>query len=73
MRDAQRRLTQALKHVESGHLEHVNTASDNRVRRKVYARVITALDWYRQSFSARVTDDEAVVALAVAYAPLPSH
>ena len=70
MRNAQRRLTQALKHVESGHLEHVNTTSNNRVGRKVYARVVTALDWYRQSFSARVTDDEAVVALAVAFETL---
>ena len=70
MRDAQKRLTQSLKHVETGHLEHVNTASNDRVRRKVYARVVTALDWYRQSFSARVTDDEAVVALAVAFETL---
>ncbi|WP_211236026.1 HEPN domain-containing protein [Leisingera aquimarina] len=70
MRDAQRRLTQALKLVEIGHLEHVNTTSKDRVRSKVYARVVTALDWYRQSFSARVTDDEAVVALAVAFETL---
>ncbi|SEM24777.1 hypothetical protein SAMN05443999_1175 [Roseovarius azorensis] len=70
VRNAQRRLTQALKLVEAGHLEHVNTASNDRVRRKVFARVVTALNWYRQSFSARVTDDEAVVALAVAFETL---
>lgn len=70
LRDAQRRLTHSLKRVETGHLEHVNTTSSDRVRRKVYARVVTALDWYRQSFSARVTDDEAVVALAVAFETL---
>jgi len=70
VRDAQRRLTQALKLIEAGHLEHVNTPSNDRVRRKVFARVVTALDWYRQSFSARVTDDEAVVALAVAFETL---
>lgn len=70
VREAQRQLTHALKKVETGHLEHVNTTSNDRVRRKVYARVVTALDWYRQSFSASVTDDEAVVALAVAFETL---
>lgn len=70
IREAQRRLAHALKQVEAGHLEHVNTTSKDRVRRKVYARVVTALDWYRQSFSARVTDDEAIVALAVAFETL---
>ncbi|WP_067916475.1 MULTISPECIES: HEPN domain-containing protein [unclassified Sulfitobacter] len=70
LRKAQRQFAKALKVVEAGHLAHVNTTSDDRVRRKVYARIVTALDWYRRSFSARVTDDEAVVSLAVAFETL---
>lgn len=70
VRNAQQRLTRALKLVEAGHLEHVNTASNDRVKRKVFARAVTSLDWYRQSFSARVADEQAVVALAVAFETL---
>jgi len=70
LKSARQRLVPALKAVESGHLTHVNTLSHDKVRRKVFARIVTALDWYLQSFSARVTDDEAVVALAVAFETL---
>ena len=67
---AQRRLVPALKIVESGYLSHVNITSQDKLRRRVFGRIVTALDWYRQSFSARVTDDEAVVSLAVAFETL---
>ena len=70
LKSARRSLVLALKTVESGHLTHVNIASSDKVRRQVFARIVTALDWYRQPFSARVTGDEAVVALAVAFETL---
>lgn len=70
LKAAQRKIVPALKAIESGHLAHVNISSSDQVRRKVFARIVTALDWYRQSFSVRVTDHEAVVALAVAFETL---
>jgi hypothetical protein len=70
LKAARQSLVPALKTVEAGHLAHVNVPSGDKVRRKVFARIVTALDWYRQSFSARVTDDEAVVSLAVAFETL---
>jgi hypothetical protein len=70
LKSALRRIVLALRVVESGHLSHVNLNSKDKVRGRVFSRIVTALDWYRQSFSARVTDDEAVVALAVAFETL---
>jgi len=67
---AKQRLITSLKVVEAGFLAHVNIGGNDKVRRRVFARVVTALDWYRQSFGARVTDDEAIVALAVAFETL---
>ena len=67
---AKRMFAPALKVLESGYITHVNADSSNKVCRRVFSRVITALDWYRQSFGARVTDDEAIVALAIAFETL---
>lgn len=64
------RLTAALKIVEAGHLAHVNATSPDKVRRRIFSRIVTALNWYRQSFGSRVSDDEAVVALAIAFETL---
>ncbi|WP_204307099.1 HEPN domain-containing protein, partial [Klebsiella aerogenes] len=36
----------------------------------LYRRLLTALDWFRQSFSARANEAEAIVALAVAFETL---
>ena len=63
-------LSAALKVVEAGHLTHVNAVSSDKIRRKVFSRIVTALHWYRQSFGSRVSDDEAVVALAIAFETL---
>ncbi len=70
LKSADQRLSIALKIVESGYLTNVNIASSDKVRSRVFARIVTALDWYSQSFNARVTGDEAVVALAVAFETL---
>lgn len=70
IKTTQKRLVPALKVVENGYLSHVNIKNSDKVRRRVFSRIVTALDWYRQSFSARVTDDEAVVSLAVAFETL---
>lgn len=63
-------LTRALKVVEAGYLAHVNANSPDKVRSRVYSRIVTALNWYRQSFGSRTSDHEAVVALAIAFETL---
>ncbi|MFD2053744.1 hypothetical protein ACFSQT_11815 [Mesorhizobium calcicola] len=37
---------------------------------RLFRRLLTALHWFRQSFSARANEDEAIVALAVAFETL---
>lgn len=59
-----------LKSVEDGYLKHVNLSSKDAVKSRVYRRLVTALDWYRQSFGSRANEQEAVVALAVAFETL---
>ena len=65
-----RELGAILKDVESGYITHVNTNSSNLVKRRVYARIVTALDWFRYSFGGRATSDETIVNLAVAFETL---
>lgn len=64
------RLLAAAQAVESGYLHHVSTTSSSAVDRRVYRRMVTALDWYRQSFGARTSDAESIVALQVAFETL---
>lgn len=64
------RVTQALNTVERGYFRHVNLATRSRPENRLYRRLITALDWFRQSFSARANEAEAIVALAVAFETL---
>lgn len=70
MRRHLRALVPALRAVERGYLEHVNLKSTSKVRARVFKRLVTALDWYRQSFGSRTNEAEAVVALAVAFETL---
>lgn len=65
-----RELGKILKQVESGYITHVNTGSSDLVKRRVYARIVTALDWFRYSFGGRATNDETIVNLAVAFETL---
>lgn len=60
----------AAKIVELGYFQHVNLGNGNDARRRVYRRLVTALDWYRQSFGSRVREPEAIVSLAVAFETL---
>lgn len=60
----------ALKTVEQGYFLHVNLSSKGEVQKRLYKRIVTALDWYRQSFGSRVNESEAVVAIAVAFETL---
>jgi hypothetical protein len=60
----------SLKTVEQGYLRHVNLYSNDKVQKRLYKRLVTALDWYRQSFGSRVNESEAVVAIAVAFETL---
>jgi hypothetical protein len=60
------RITRALMIVERGYFRNVNLNTKDEPSNRLYRRLITALDWFRQSFSRRVNESEAVVALAVA-------
>lgn len=64
------RLTPALRAVEDGYLRYVNLTSGERVHSRVFRRLVTAIDWYRQSFGSRTNEAEAIVALAVAFETL---
>lgn len=60
----------ALKAVEQGYLHHVNLTSKSAASNRFYKRLVSALDWYRQSFGSRLNESEAVVAIAVAFETL---
>lgn len=60
------RITRALKIVERGYFLNVNLTTKSKPENRLYRRLATALDWFRQSFSGRANEAEAIVALAVA-------
>lgn len=64
------RLVPLLKVVEDGYLKFVNLSTNSAVHSRVYRRLVTSLDWYRQSFGSRAREPEAIVALAVAFETL---
>lgn len=70
IRRQSRAIAAALDAVGRGYLSHVSMGSRAQLQRRVFMRIVTALDWYRRSFSATTTDNEAVVALAVAFETL---
>lgn len=65
-----RKATHAIEFIEQGHLKHVNLGKGSSANQRLYARIVTALDWFRRSTSARITDAESVVCLAVAFETL---
>ena len=64
------KLLRATREIELGYVTHVNGHSDDKLRRFLFARIVTALDWFRQSFGSRATSDESTVALAIAFETL---
>lgn len=64
------KVTRALNTVERGYFRFVNLATQSKPENRLYRRLLTALDWFRQSFSARANGPEAIVALAVAFETL---
>lgn len=56
--------------VERGYFRHVSLSTKSKVENRLYRRLVTALDWFRQSFSSRANESEAIVALAVAFETL---
>lgn len=64
------RLSNALATIEAGYRNSVFIDGTRTASARLYARIVTALDWYRQSFGSRSTDDEAIVNLAVAFETL---
>lgn len=63
-------VTRALGAIERGYFLHVNLSSTSKAESRLYRRLVTAIDWFRQSFSARANEAEAIVALAVAFETL---
>lgn len=70
MRRISPEIVAALKTAEQGYLRHVNLTSKDNTKKRLYKRLATALDWYRQSFGSRANESEAVVAIAVAFETL---
>lgn len=70
MKSAISRLTASLQTIEAGYRRTVFVGGVSAAESRVYVRIVTALDWYRNSFGSRSTDDEAVVSLAVAFETL---
>lgn len=70
MKRLQPQVTRALNAIERGYFLHVNLSSSSKAESRLYRRLITAIDWFRQSFSARANEAEAIVALAVAFETL---
>ena len=68
--ELEERLAPVLRSVEQGYLNHVNLRSGEKIHSRVYRRLVTAIDWYRQSFGSRTKESEAIVALAVAFETL---
>lgn len=64
------RITRALRIIERGYFVHVNLGTTSKAESRLYRRLVTAIDWFRQSFSARANEAEAIVALAVAFETL---
>jgi len=62
----QKTVVSALNIVERGYFRHVSLGTKSKAENRLYRRLITALDWYRQSFGSRTNQSEAIVALAVA-------
>jgi hypothetical protein len=67
MKRFETQIVAALKTVERGYFQHVNLTSKSKVQARFYKRLVTALDWFRQSFGSHANESEAVVALAVAF------
>lgn len=63
-------VVQAMKIVEKGYLRNVYLGAKQSHQRRLYKRLVTALDWFRQSFGFRANESEAIVALAVAFETL---
>jgi hypothetical protein len=70
VKEWQKKLTPILRSVEEGYLRYINLTSGEKVHIRVYRRLVTAIDWYRQSFGSRLKEAEAIVALAVAFETL---
>ncbi|MEA1015154.1 HEPN domain-containing protein [Sphingosinicella sp. LY1275] len=62
-----RQVEAALQFVGRGHFTHVTLRSSSAVERRLYSRLLTALDWYRFSFGSLANEAEAIVGLAVAF------
>ncbi|QTG17283.1 hypothetical protein G6M86_28755 (plasmid) [Agrobacterium tumefaciens] len=70
MKRFERQIVGALKIVEQGYFRHVNLTTGSKTEARFYKRIVTALDWFRQSFGSHSNESEAIVALAVAFETL---
>ncbi|MDR5010860.1 HEPN domain-containing protein [Agrobacterium fabacearum] len=70
MKRFERQIVAALKTVEQGYFRHVHLTAGSKMEARFYKRIVTALDWFRQSFGSHANESEAIVALAVAFETL---
>lgn len=70
MKRLEAQVVAALRVVERGYFQHVNLTSKSKAQARFYKRLVTALDWFRQSFGSHANESEAIVALAVAFETL---
>jgi hypothetical protein len=70
MKRLETQIVAALTAVERGYFQHVNLTSKSKAQARFYKRLVTALDWFRQSFGSHANESEAIVALAVAFETL---
>ncbi|TCN17990.1 hypothetical protein EV184_13637 [Sinorhizobium americanum] len=59
-----------MKVVERGYFQNVHLTTKSKADARFYKRMMTALDWFRQSFGSHANESEAIVALAVAFETL---
>lgn len=50
MKRFERQIVAALKTVEQGYFRHVHLTAGSKMEARFYKRIVTALDWFRQSF-----------------------
>ncbi|WP_271574212.1 HEPN domain-containing protein [Bradyrhizobium sp. CCBAU 11361] len=70
MKRFESQIVAALTTVERGYFQHVNLTSKSKAQARFYKRLVTALDWFRQSFGSHANESEAIVAIAVAFETL---
>jgi hypothetical protein len=68
--DRLERIRLALNALETGYLKHHVLGGRQKLKARVYRKVMTSLDYFRRSYSAGARENEAVISLAIAFEAL---